>query len=71
MITLLGLCCRPPTSQRELEDQICWEIADSCQTNKVVKVGDFNFPNLDRDCQSAKGMDGIEFTKCIQESFLK
>lgn len=36
---------------------------------RVVILGDFNFPNIDLDCHSAKGLDGMVFFKC-QESFL-
>lgn len=41
-----------------------------CKSNNVI-VGNFNFPNIDYDCHSAKGLDGLEFVKCIQERFLR
>ncbi|XP_062920044.1 uncharacterized protein LOC134354760 isoform X1 [Mobula hypostoma] len=70
MATLMGLYYRPPNSQRELEEQICREIADNCRKQKVVVVGDFNFPHVDWDSHTVRGLDGLEFVKCVQESFL-
>ena len=34
-------------------------------------VGDFNFPYIDWDSLSARGLDGAEFVRSIQEGFLK
>ena len=70
MTTLMGLYYRPPNSQRELEEQISREIADSCKKHKVVIVGDFNFPHINWDSHTVKGLDGVEFVKCVQENFL-
>jgi len=39
--TLIGLYYRPPNSQREIEEQTCKEITDSCKKNRAVIVGDF------------------------------
>lgn len=36
-----------PNNQRQLEEQICWEVVDSSKINRVVIEGDFNFPNVD------------------------
>ena len=33
-------------------------------------VGDFNFPHIDWDSDTVKGLDGVEFVKCVQENFL-
>lgn len=57
MITLLEVYNRHPNSQQESEEQICQETAGSYMSNKVVVVGDFNFPNIDRECHSAKGLN--------------
>lgn len=51
--------------------QICQEITDSCRSNKVVVVGDFNFPNIDRANRGVNGSNGVQFLKCVQEGFLK
>ena len=56
-ITLIGLYYRPPNSRREIEEQICKEITDSSKKNRVVIVGDFNFPNIDWDSHSIRGLD--------------
>lgn len=47
------------------------EIADSCRNNRIVIGHDFNFPSIDWNCHSARGLDWVEFDECIQESFLK
>ena len=70
MVTLVGVYYRPPNSQRELEEQICREIVGNCRKHKVVVVGDFNFPHIDWDSHAVKGLDGLEFVKCVQDSFL-
>ncbi|XP_062923290.1 uncharacterized protein LOC134356332 [Mobula hypostoma] len=70
MATLVGLYYRPPNSQRELEVQICREIAGNCRKHKVVVVGDFNFPYIDWVSHTVRGPDGLEFVKCVQENFL-
>lgn len=36
MITLLGGYYRPPNNQRELEEQMYREIADSCRSNRLL-----------------------------------
>ncbi|XP_059807673.1 uncharacterized protein LOC132381975 [Hypanus sabinus] len=47
VISLIGVYYRPPNGERELEEQICKEIADICIKHKVVIMGDFNFPHID------------------------
>ena len=69
-ITLIGLYQRPPNSQPEIEEQKCKEIIKSSKKNSVVIVGDFNFPNIDWDSHSIRGLDGEKFVECIQEEFL-
>lgn len=61
MIALMGLYHR----------RICWEITDRYMNNKVVIIGDHNFPNIDYDGQNTKGLNVAEFVKCAQEGFLK
>ncbi|XP_059807923.1 uncharacterized protein LOC132382078 [Hypanus sabinus] len=70
-VTLIGVYYRPPNGARELEEQMCKEIADICSKHKVVIVGDFNFPHVDWEAHSVKGLDGLEFVKCVQDSFLQ
>ena len=67
---MIGLYYKPPNSRREIEEQICKEITDSSKKNRVVIVGDFNFPNIDWDSHSIRGLDGEKFVECIQEEFL-
>ena len=69
-IILIGLYYRPPNSRQEIEEQICKEITDSSKKNRVVIVGDFNFPNIDWDSHSIRELDGEKFVECIQEEFL-
>lgn len=66
---MLGLLYGPLNSRCELQEEICREIPDSCST-RVVMVGDFIFPNIDRDFHCAKGLDAVEFVKCVLESFI-
>eukprot|EP00061_Rhincodon_typus_P013575 g40025.t1 len=44
---------------------------ERCNNNRVIVVGDFNFPNINSDSLRARGLDKAEFAKCIQEVFLK
>lgn len=60
-----------PNNQRQLEEQICWEVVDSSKINRVVIEGDFNFPNVDWVGHIAKVLNGMEFSKNVQESFLR
>ena len=71
VLTLIGVYYRPPNGECELEVQMCKEIADICSKHKVVIVGDFNFPHVDWEAHSVKGLDGVEFVKCVQDSFLQ
>ena len=34
-------------------------------------MGDFNFPHIDWEAHSVKGLVGLEFVKCVQDSFLQ
>ncbi|PLS49478.1 hypothetical protein CYV29_15670, partial [Carnobacterium maltaromaticum] len=70
-VTMLGLYYRPPNSEREIEVQICKQIMERCRSNRVVVIGDFNFPNIDWDSLSVRGPDGAEFVRSIQEGFLE
>eukprot|EP00061_Rhincodon_typus_P015920 g43866.t1 len=49
------------TCQREIKKQVCKEISVICKNNRVVMVGDFNFPNMHWDCHSDEGLDEEEF----------
>ena len=67
----LGLYYRPPNNQREVEELICQQIMGRCKNSRVVVMGDFNFPNIDWDSFSARGLDEAEFVQCVQECFLR
>ncbi|XP_062901339.1 uncharacterized protein LOC134345105 [Mobula hypostoma] len=69
-VTLLGGFYRPPGSSRDTEEQIGRQILERCKNNRVVIMGDFNFPNIDWHLISSKGLDGAEFVKCVQDGFL-
>jgi len=71
VITMLGVYYRPPNSPREVEERICQEILDMCRKNRVVVVGDFNFPGIDWKVLRAGGLDGEEFVKCVLEGSLE
>ena len=68
---MLGVYYRPPNCQREIEEQIWRQILARCKTHRLVVVGDFNFPHIDWNSFSARGVDGAEFVRSIQEDFLK
>ncbi|XP_069796955.1 uncharacterized protein [Narcine bancroftii] len=70
-VTLVGVYYRPPGGDQDLEEQICREIVDICDKHRVVIMGDFNFPHIDWETHSVKGLDGLEFVKCVQDSFLQ
>lgn len=40
------------------------------KNNRVVEVGDFNFPDLDWDFLSAEGLNAVEIVRCIQQDLL-
>ena len=69
-ITLLGVFYRPPNSNRDVEEQIGKQILERCSNNRVVVMGDFNFPNIDWNIPRVRGLDGEEFVRCVQEGFL-
>jgi len=68
---MLGVYSRPPNSQWVVEEQLCRQIFEQCNKNRVVVVGDFNFPYIDWDSLSARGLDGAEFVRTVREGFLK
>eukprot|EP00061_Rhincodon_typus_P010747 g35270.t1 len=70
-ITMLGVFYRPPNSPRDTEEQICNQILERCEKSRVVVVGDFNFPLIDGDSLRARGSDGEQFVRCVQEGFLR
>eukprot|EP00061_Rhincodon_typus_P004185 g21947.t1 len=69
--TVLGLSCRPPNGEREIEAQRCGRITERCRSNRAVVAGDFNFPNVGWDSLRVRGLDGAEFVRSIQEGFLE
>eukprot|EP00061_Rhincodon_typus_P000587 g12144.t1 len=66
-----GLYDRPPNSEREIEVQICGQIMERCRSNRLVVMGDFNFPYIDWDSLGVRGLDGAEFVRSIQDGFLE
>eukprot|EP00061_Rhincodon_typus_P000882 g13077.t1 len=66
---MLGLYYRPPNSEHETEVQICGQIMERWRSNRVVVMGDFNFPNIDWDSVSVRGLDGAELVRSTQEGF--
>uniref|UniRef100_A0A4W3GAF0 Coiled-coil domain-containing protein n=1 Tax=Callorhinchus milii TaxID=7868 RepID=A0A4W3GAF0_CALMI len=56
---------------KEIEEQICNQIADRCKANRVVIMGDFNYPNIDLQNTSIKGKAGQRFIDCVQENVLE
>ena len=69
-LTLLGVFYRPPNSDRDVEERIGKQILERCNNNRVGVMGDFNFPNIDWNLPKARGLDGEEFVRCVQEGFL-
>lgn len=69
--SLTGLYYGPLSSKQKIEEQICSQVIQRCESNRFVLVGNFNFPNIDWDLLSVKGLDGPQFLTCIQEDFLK
>eukprot|EP00061_Rhincodon_typus_P016444 g44663.t1 len=58
-----GLYYRPPNRQRVIEQQICGQITEHRKNNRVVEVGDFNFPYTDTDSLSARSLGHGNFKK--------
>lgn len=48
-----------------LQQGISWKI------NRAVLSNDFNVPDIDWECYSAKGLHELECVHCVQESFPK
>ena len=70
-ITLLGVYYRPPNSPKSVEEGICRGILDRCRKNRVVVVGDFNFPGVNWRGPRAGGTEGEEFVNCVMEGSLE
>ncbi|XP_069768195.1 uncharacterized protein [Narcine bancroftii] len=68
MRVLIGVYYRPPNGPRKLEEQICREIMYMCENHKVVIMGDFNFPHIDWDTHTVRGLHGLEFD-CVLNVF--
>eukprot|EP00061_Rhincodon_typus_P013040 g39162.t1 len=67
---MLRVYYRPPYSQQKVEERICRHILEKCKTSSVAVAGDFNFPDVDWESLYARGLDGAEFVRTIQEGFL-
>eukprot|EP00061_Rhincodon_typus_P019076 g48527.t1 len=70
-ITMLGIFYRPPYSPWETEEQICSQILEKSEKSRVVVVGDFDFPIIDRDSLRTRVLDREQFVRCVQEGFLR
>ena len=66
-VTLLGVFYRPPNSSRNVEERIARMILEKSESNRVVVMGDFNFPNIDWESYSSSTLDGSVFVQCVQE----
>jgi len=69
-LLLLGVFYRPPKSSRDVEERIAKMILDRGESNRVVVMGDCNFPNIDWKRNSSSTLDGSVFVQCVQEGFL-
>jgi len=66
----LGVFYRPPNSSRDVEERIARMILEKSERNRVVVMGDFNFPNIDWESYSSSTLDGSVFGQRLQEGFL-
>lgn len=67
--TLLGICYRPPNSNDKVNDGLI-EILEAVSSENVLVMGDFNFPGINWEIQSASGTHCSKFLECIQDCFL-
>ena len=67
--TLIGVCYRPPDSKIE-EDERLFDIIKTISSETVLIMGDFNFPSIKWDLQSASDSNSAKFLDCVDDCFL-
>jgi hypothetical protein len=66
--TLIGICYRPPDSSK-LQDEALNKILSLASKEKLLVMGDFNFPELNWEKPETLD-DSHSFMRCVNDNFL-
>ena len=67
---LVGGCYRPPDQDEEMDEVFYKQLAEVVQSPALVLVGDFNFPDISWNYNTAQRKQSTRFLESVEDSFL-
>ncbi|KAK4807115.1 hypothetical protein QYF61_018456 [Mycteria americana] len=67
---MLGICYRPPNQGDEANETLLWLLKEVSGQQNLVLMGDFNYPDICWENNTAVHKSSIRFLECIEDCFL-
>ena len=66
----MGVCYRPPNQDEEMDKAFYKQLAEVTQSPALVLIGDFSFPDICLDYNTAQRKQSKRFLGRVEDSFL-
>jgi len=67
---IVGVYCKPPDQNEEVDEAFYRQLKVASQSQALVLVGDFNYPDISREDDTARLMQSGRFLQSINSGFL-
>ena len=67
---IVGVCYRPPTQDEEVDERLYKQLDEVSRSLLLVLVGDFNFPDICWNYNTADREQSQRFLECVGDNFL-
>ncbi|KAK6491568.1 hypothetical protein HHUSO_G3663, partial [Huso huso] len=67
---IVGVCCRPPSSDESLNENLYASIKKISKEGDTLIMGDFNFPNINWDHMTSDNSSDMGMIELVQDCFL-
>jgi len=64
------VCYRPPTQDEEVDERLYKQLGEVSRSLPLVLVGDFNFPDICWNYNTADREQSRRFLECVGDNFL-
>ena len=66
----MGVCYRPPTQDEEVDERLYKQLGEVSRSLPLILVGDFNFPDICWNYNTADREQSRRFLECVGDNFL-
>jgi len=67
---LVGICYRPPNQDEETDEVFYEQLAEAAESPALVLLGDFNFPDICWEYNTAQKKQSRRFLECMEDNLL-